>query len=89
MPSDSTAKHDVEAAALMESLRDVDYISGSYTFIWLDTDQACFKHHLTDSWYNPLEARIVARVTDAIAKVTGDEAIMLVTGYSKQVRSCI
>lgn len=69
----------------MDSLRDVENIGGTYTFIWLDTDQACFKHHLTDSWFNPIEAKVVARVADAIAKVTGDKALMLVTGYTKQV----
>lgn len=86
MTSTSTTQHDLEAAKLMHSLRDVQYISGSYTFLWLDTDQACFKHHLNDSWFNPLEARITARVTDAIARVAGDDSIMLVTGYSQQVQ---
>lgn len=88
MPSASTNDHDVAAAELMHSLRDVRYIGGGYTFLWLNTDQACYKHHLTDSWFNPLEARITARVTDAIAKVTGDSQIMLITGYSKQVQPC-
>lgn len=86
VPSTSTNQHDEDAAELMHSLRNVEYIGGGYTFLWLDTDQECFKHHLSDSWYNPSEALIAARVTDAIAEVTGDSQIMLITGYSKQVR---
>lgn len=64
------------------------YVEGDASFIWLDLDTPCSKHELSDSYYNVGEARLVARVADEITSVVSDTNVLLVSGYSEQVRHC-
>lgn len=84
--SSSTSQNDADAVTLMESLRGVKYIEGVHTFLWLNVDSPCFRHEITESWYNRGEAAIVARVADAITNVTSDSKVLLVSGYAQQVK---
>lgn len=85
--SSSTSQNDADAVALMESLHGIQYIEGTHTFLWLNVDSPCFRHEITDSWYNRVEASIVARVADAITNVISDANVLLVSGYAQQVRN--
>lgn len=84
--SSSTESNNLDAERLMRSLKGVRYIEGDQTFIWIDIDSPCQRDDLTDSWSNRGEARLVAQVTDAVTEVVTDKPLMLITGYTRQVR---